>query len=52
MTYSAVASSLQSARTRDELVKAAQCVQFVKSITDRERLAQIVKRRLSEFKQH
>lgn len=51
MTYSAISASLESARSRSDLIAAAQRIQYVESLADRDRLGAIVKRRLDEFKQ-
>jgi len=48
--YLTIASSLQSAHTRAALINAAQNIQHVADIIERDRLGAIVKRRLTEFK--
>lgn len=48
--YLTIASALQSACSRAALIAAAQSIQHVADITERDRLGAIVKRRLAEFK--
>lgn len=48
--YLDLASALQSAPTRSLMIAAAQDIQHVADVTERERLGAIVKRRLEELK--
>lgn len=48
-TFAAVNSLLTAAKSRSELIVAAQTIQHVGCINQRERLAGVVKRRLEEF---
>lgn len=50
MTYAEVASALEKAETRDDFDAACDLIQHVPSITQRDELGGIVKRRLAEFK--
>lgn len=52
LPYRLVADELEAALTAAALVEAAHHIQYVASITERERLGAIVKRRLEQFKQH
>ena len=48
-TFAAVNSLLTAAKSRSELIVAAQTIQHVGCLNQRERLAGVVKRRLEEF---
>lgn len=48
--YLEVMQDLEAARSRRELIAAAQRIQRVPGTSDQERLARIVRRRLDEFK--
>lgn len=50
MTYAEVASALEKADSRDDFDAACDLIQHVQSITQRDELSGIVKRRLAEFK--
>ena len=50
MSYTTVAASLNAAKTRRDLLDAAENIQHVEGIQQREDLGGIVKRRLQEFK--
>lgn len=50
MTYAEVASALEKADSRDDFDAACDLIQYVPSITQRDELSAIVKRRLAEFK--
>lgn len=51
LPFRLVADELQAAPTRGALVEAAQHIQYVDGIADRDRLGAIVKKRLEDFKQ-
>lgn len=48
-TYAAVTALLTAAKSRQELIAAAQSIQHVGCLNQRERLAGVVRRRLEEF---
>lgn len=49
-TFSAVTTLLTAAKSRTELIAAAQTIQHVGSIDQRERLSRVFKRRYDELK--
>ena len=49
-TFAAVTTLLTAAKSRAELIAAAQTIQHVGCISQRERLSRVFKRRYDEFK--